>query len=183
MSDETVIRFCAPTLAALKTGSLFTTEVESEKDLCDSLRSLNVRLGGKGLRVMPLRIKNGHALVYLYRPEKLKADLMHPLAKSLLTPLGYDCGNVNAAVGQLRARLAKCDDFPHEIGLFLGYPPLDVDGFMHRHDEACYTGYWKVYGNLDEALKTFARYRRCLEIYRARAQAGKRLEELAVRHA
>lgn len=31
MSDETVIRCCAPTLAAIKTGSLFTVRLKAGK--------------------------------------------------------------------------------------------------------------------------------------------------------
>lgn len=39
--------------------------------------------------------------------------------------------------------------FPHEMGLLLGYPIEDVVGFMeHSGKEYLYSGYWKVYENV-----------------------------------
>ena len=49
--------------------------------------------------------------------------------------------------------------FPHEIGLVLGYPPVDVEGFIEKEGrDFLYSGYWKVYGNLEDTLKTFEAY-------------------------
>ena len=45
MSEEQVVRNCAPTLAGLKTGNLFACPYENREDLLDFLRSLNRRLG------------------------------------------------------------------------------------------------------------------------------------------
>ena len=40
------------------------------------------------------------------------------------------------------------DNFPHEIGIFLGYPLKDVVGFMgYGKYKFCKTRYWKVYGD------------------------------------
>ena len=47
MSEEQVVRNCAPTLAGLKTGNLFACPYENREDLLDFLRSLNRRLGKK----------------------------------------------------------------------------------------------------------------------------------------
>ena len=61
---------------------------------------------------------------------------------------------------QLRRRLAQSGQFPHEIGLFLGYPPCDVLGFLHdagRHSKL--SGYWQVYGDAQAALALFAKYK------------------------
>ena len=41
MSEEQVVRNCAPTLAGLKTGNLFACPYENREDLLDFLRSLN----------------------------------------------------------------------------------------------------------------------------------------------
>ena len=51
--------------------------------------------------------------------------------------------------------------FPHEIGLVLGYPPVDVEGFIKKEGrDFLYSGYWKVYGNLEDTLKIFEAYDR-----------------------
>lgn len=77
-------------------------------------------------------------------------------------------------------RLQEAETFPHEIGLFLGYPPEDVEGFMqHRTDVLCVST-WKVYGNLEAAQRTFARYKKCTRVYLDQHRQGKALERLTV---
>lgn len=49
--------------------------------------------------------------------------------------------------------------YPHEIGLFLGYPVWDVEGFVeHAGEDYKLCGYWKVYDDLPGAVKTFQEY-------------------------
>ncbi len=46
--------------------------------------------------------------------------------------------------------------------MFLDYPPDDVKGFIEdrcAENLAC-PGYWKVYGNPDEARKIFSEYKK-----------------------
>ena len=51
--------------------------------------------------------------------------------------------------------------FPHEIGLLLGYPLKDVDGFIkNRGLNYLLCGYWKVYHDKDRAKKIFEEYDR-----------------------
>ena len=60
---------------------------------------------------------------------------------------------------KLEAHMEGKGDFPHEIGLLLGYPPEDVIGFIeNRGQNPLYIGYWKVYSNLEECRKVFAGY-------------------------
>ena len=80
----------------------------------------------------------------------------------------------------IRDRCQK-DGFPHEIGLFLGYPPEDVQGFIdHRAMDFKCAGLWKVYGDQQRAQALFDRFRRCTQRYCALWQTGLRLEQLAV---
>ena len=61
----------------------------------------------------------------------------------------------------LQLRLT-CGAFPHEIGLFLGYPPEDVEGFrLHRGRDYKLCGCWKVYSDVEGARQCFRRYDRC----------------------
>ena len=49
--------------------------------------------------------------------------------------------------------------FPHEIGVFLEYPLLDVKGFLKNNGKNfIYSGYWKVYGNVNETIGKFRQY-------------------------
>ena len=83
MPEELVVRQCAPTLAGIKTGSLFRAAYEDKKQLLGQIREINQRLHEKGLCLLPLRFRNGNALLYLYRPERLKTDLNNELARGL----------------------------------------------------------------------------------------------------
>ncbi len=180
MSNEMLIRFCAPTMASLKTGNMFNCPFGSKEEMTSELRRLNRSLGQKGLRVVPLRWNDGHALVYLYRPKMLEKDLRNDLASKLLSECGYTSGNPNSCIAQLITRLRTDQGFPHEVGLFLGYPPADVDGFMHRKNACKLSGIWKVYDDVEGASRQFTRCKRCTEGYLRRYQQGYPLDKRTV---
>ena len=181
MTEDHLIRHCAPTLAGIKTASLFTCNYEEKERILDSIRRMNQRLRVKGLRVLPLRFSDKKALIYLYRPTKLSADLEDAVAAKILHQCGYSCNSCGPCVVKLAQRLRERDGFPHEIGLFLGYPPEDVCGFIEQGPECCKcTGCWKVYGDEVSAKKKFAQYRKCTRIYCDLWAKGKDIERLTV---
>lgn len=50
-------------------------------------------------------------------------------------------------------------EYPHELGLLLGYPLGDVLGYINNHGmNYLYCGYWKVYEDVDYAKKKFYQY-------------------------
>ena len=84
-------------------------------------------------------------------------------------------------LGQLMRRFRSESEFPHEIGLFLGYPPEDVKGFIDNNAENCKcVGAWKVYGNPEEAEKVFERFRKCTKAYSEQLLKGRSVERLIV---
>ena len=103
----------------------------------------------------------------LYRPSRLKKDLSSPEAVSILSGKGYSCDDPDRCLAQLVEHLRDDKEFPHEIGLFLGYPPEDVRSFMKSPCQGvkC-VGCWKAYSNKEEAEKTFERFQKCTEIYK-----------------
>ena len=181
MSEEYVVRQCAPTLAGIKTGSLFPCPYQSRRALMSEIRALNRRLSPKGLILLPVRYLDGKALLYLYRPSNLRQDLKDRLAAQVLEQAGYSCSKSEQCVVRLIRRFKENEDFPHEIGLFLSYPPEDVKGFIDNR--ACNfkcSGLWKVYGDEARAQAMFARFRKCTEIYCKLWQEGSSIEQLAV---
>lgn len=179
MPEELVVRHCSPTLAGLKSANMFSCAYKSRAELNRDIRSLNRLLGKKGLRVIPLRYSGGKALIYVYRPQKLNSDLGSEKAHRVLESCGYSCGSAGKCLSRLIARLSESEDFPHEIGLFLGYPPEDVAGFIEKK-KCKLTGFWKVYGDTDSAEKKFASYRKCMRVYYSCWSEGCPLEKLAV---
>lgn len=177
MSEELIVRHCAPTLANLKTGSLFVCPITDRPSFFSSLRSLNELLVPKGLRALPLRIREYSALIYLYRPSRLKKDLENPAAIKILQDHGYSC--YGKCLPKLIERVRASEEFPHEIGLFLGYPPEDVQGFLDHRPCKC-SGCWKVYGDENKAKKTFDLYKKCERVYCQQLARGIDIKRLTV---
>ena len=145
------------------------------------IRQLNRRLSPKGLCLLPIRFLPGQALLYLYRPAGLPRDLRDAQASELLRQAGYGDESCARCVARLACRFREGKEFPHEVGLFLSYPPEDVKGFTaHRANDFKCAGLWKVYGNEEKARSLFAKYKKCTEIYCALWQSGSKLEQLAV---
>ena len=70
-------------------------------------------------------------------------------------------------------------EFPHEIGVFLGYPPADVQAFCRFGGANCkLCGYWKVYGDVEHARSCFARYDDCRECLCGGIGRGRTLAQL-----
>ena len=82
MSEELIVRHCAPTLANLKTGSLFVCPITDRPSFFSSLRSLNELLVPKGLRALPLRIRERSALIEVGAQTNTYAE-----AKAAMVPL------------------------------------------------------------------------------------------------
>lgn len=74
MCEQMLVEHCSPTLAGLKTGSLVLIRYRDSSELTADLRDINRRLTPKGLRTVPLRYRNGTALIYAYRPSRLAKD-------------------------------------------------------------------------------------------------------------
>ena len=108
MSEELVVRQCAPTLAGIKTGSLFSCPCDSPEELRQEVRRINRLLAGKGLCLLPLRFDGGRALLYLYRPSRLRQDLEDAEAVRLLEESGYPCHSAG--------QCGKMTNFPTRSG-------------------------------------------------------------------
>ena len=77
---------------------------------------------------------------------------------------------------------SSCDgDFPHEIGVFLGYPLGDVEGFIaNRGRNFTCCGCWKSYGDPDAARRHFAQLNKCTAVYLRLFHSGTPVLKLAV---
>ena len=146
MLEESLVRHCSPTLAGLKSGSLFNYSYQSLDSLLKQINYWNTLCGHKGLRLALLDADHRKSLIYVYRPENLKRDWSCPRISAFLNSTGYDPKNPEGSIAYLSYRIRKEKDFPHEIGLFLSYPFEDVIGFIKNRGQNCkYCGCWKVY--------------------------------------
>ena len=82
---------------------------------------------------------------------------------------------------QLSRRLCCSAEFPHEIGIFLGYPLHDVVGFIeNRGQNFTCCGCWKSYGDPDAAQKHFDQLSKCTAVYLRLFHSGTPILKLAV---
>ncbi len=182
ITEKMLIEHCALTLSSLKTASLFTVKFFDAHSLKAAIDFWNNKFADRGVALKLLKVGQRAALVYLYRQDMLMADMADKDAKRLLLQHGYDSLGVAAAIDKLAQRLCSYNEFPHEIGLFLGYPPKDVEGFICNDGKNCsLCKYWKVYGEKDEALQTFARFDKCKAIYKKLWLDGRDIMQLTVK--
>lgn len=180
MSESLLVRHCSPTLAGMKTASMFSCTYPTEAEMREQVRKLNRIMREKGLCVIPLRYHNGKGLIYVFRPQQLQDDLQGSDVCTILKARGYPCGDPARCLNCLVRRLQGSTEVPHEIGLFLGYPPEDVAGFMENRKPAPCAGPWKVYGDAEAAQKRFAAYKACTSTFCEALAQGEPLERLIV---
>ncbi|MBR1481570.1 MAG: DUF3793 family protein [Ruminococcus sp.] len=182
MSEDLIIKHCSPTLAGLKTANLFTCAYAHRQDVECFAREFNRRFSRKGVKMLPLDFGKSRALIYVFRPTRLQRDLSDAQAIAILKTMGYDSFDNRNCLNRLKSRVQGCPEFPHEIGLFLGYPPEDVRGFILHKGNCCKCcGCWKVYGNEEKAAREFAKYKKCTDIYYSKWLQGTSINKLVVK--
>lgn len=110
-------------------------------------------LAASGLAWRELPGRRGGVLLLIYHAEALARLLARPATRAVLARAGYaDPGVPEAALDQLASRLGE-ENFPHEIGVFLGYPLKDVAAFLGWVELpfAC-QALWRIYGNPERSL-------------------------------
>lgn len=117
-------------------------------------------LAKAGLSLAVLYSDTDKHLVFIYRKKELNVYLECAEVRAFLSSYGYRGECFNMYLSKLKSRMQEFyidkSEFPHEIGVFLGYPMCDIKGFLnHRGLDYLYSGYWKIYDNLDETLKKF----------------------------
>jgi hypothetical protein len=152
-----IVNHLSPVIMGCKPAALFTLQTT---DVCCSLADTLPR----GLDLMVLRKSENGLLVFVFEKALLEKTMAGRAAGNILAARGYPSGGPVAAVlSRLKKRFSG-DVFPHEIGLFLGYPAADVLGFVeHGGRDYKLCGYWKVYGNVRQALRRFRQYDECRE--------------------
>lgn len=174
---------CAPTLAGLKPASLFRYQPGAGQSGSAMAAAWHAALCDRGVAVRVLKTcpRTGAVLVYVYRPAQIDTLMKNRDVLQFLQSEGYRPGTADELLAQLSQRLCCEGEFPHEVGIFLGYPLADVVGFIQNRGQnftAC--GHWKVYTDPAAAQQQFARYKKCETIYTRCYQSGTPIRRLTV---
>ena len=167
---------CAPVLAGVKISNLLIVEADALSRVCKLL-------GGSSIRCFLLKRDKAKVVVFLYYPKKLQEYLLQEDVGHFMKRSGYEDCSYWRVLSHFQKRyldyMEHLREFPHEMGILLGYPVEDVVGFQENCGrEFLYTGYWKVYGHLVEKLMLFRLYEQVKEQQIQMLAAGLKVSEM-----
>lgn len=136
---------CAPVLAGLKASNLLIVKNDCVKKVKEILKNTPISC-------FVLLVTQHKTMILLYRKEQMESYLSATSVKGLFKELGYKEYNFSDILSVFQRRygdyMAGGKEFPHEMGLVLGYPAEDVEGFIKNEGKNFFfIGYWKVYAN------------------------------------
>ncbi|MFO3665381.1 DUF3793 family protein [Anaerococcus sp. ENR0831] len=156
--------YCSQVLANIKPSNLFTisnTAYEVDK----LIETWNKDFNKYGIYFQVLTKRENTSSILCFRKDLLQKFLSYEKTKCFLKNCGYDTSNIASCTRCLKDRFLE-DEFPHEIGLILGYPYDDVIGFIeNKGRNYLYSGYWKVYKDKEDKCKLFNLYNKIRRIY------------------
>jgi hypothetical protein len=120
--------------------------------------------------------------VLFFDSEFMKRRLIAPEVSQLLYERGYgEFESVRLSLDKLRDRFCTME-FPHEIGVFLGYPVKDVRGFINRSEPSVLVnkGLWRVFGDPTVSLHLMKQYRLAENLGRRISAACNNLESCII---
>ena len=173
-----VVTQCAPVLKGVKISNLITMKP-------GGWRKIRAYLKKSRIICIPLYADAEKEVLFLYRYEQLEWHLKNREVREILRSCGYESFEVASVLVRLRRRYQLyagiSKEFPHELGVLLGYPVGDVQGFIDNRGENSLTSrYWKVYQNPKEAEKIFDLYDRVKEQALKEIMCGRTLSHVAV---
>lgn len=167
----------APFLKGMKESALLSVPNRMLDEMLKLLESLSINcflLYGDDKKQMLL----------LYHKEQLEQLLQDPIRVAFLKRYGYSTGNLEGKMELLSLHMKEYyerkGEFPHEIGVFLGYPQGDVEGFIANGGKNyLISSYWKVYENESVTREKFAQFDRARERAIYQLLSGMSLREIA----
>ncbi len=161
--EQTIVHCGAPALCGIKPSCLFSMGKERYGAKLDKIREWNSELSETGISIVPVPRSCGPVLFFVYDRALLLRQCEGACVKEYLLQKGYPVyAGFKAMLAELLHRLSCGKEFPHEVGVFLGYPLGDVIAFeRYAGTGYAYSGYWKTYGNVSAARMQAARYREC----------------------
>lgn len=150
----------APTIERIKPSTIITLNNDKRKlySLWEKYKFSFINY--YGLNFCELSKGDDKTTLLFYDLELLRGILSCDANMDFLKNFGYSTDmTLNEALDFLKLRFKY--SFPHEIGVFLGFPLDDVKQFIeYPYKECIYYGYWKVYTDLERAKIKFDLYDR-----------------------
>lgn len=144
---------CAPVIVGIKMSNILTVSSEEEAMLESVLRETEIT----HYRLLRYEVKS---VCLLYRRFELESYLQDKQVQQFFLTNGYEDLSIAGILKIFQQRyetyMMNKEDFPHEMGILLGYPLEDVQGFIrNKGKNYLYTSYWKVYTDVEEKKQLF----------------------------
>lgn len=167
----------APFLKGMKESALLSVP----NSMLDEMRKL---LEALSIKWFLLYGDDKKQMLLLYHQEQLEELLADPVRIAFLKAYGYEkkCLEEKLEILSLHMKnyYNKAGEFPHEIGVFLGYPQGDVEGFIANGGKNyLISSYWKVYENESVTRERFAQFDQARERAVYQLLNGMSLQEIA----
>lgn len=173
-----IVTQCAPVLKGVKLSNLIAVKPGQSHQVKSYLK-------GTEVICTLLYTDENKEILFLYRYDMLGNYLKKAEVKFFLASYGYLDTGITGIFIRLRGRYQNYADgnqeFPHELGVLLGYPVADVVDFIRYKGKYCLMErYWKVYHDLEGAKRTFQIYDEARETAMEEILAGYSLLKVAV---
>ncbi len=177
--------YCMPTLLKAKPSNVVNVNKKYVEDEMKFYQIISNEIEQFGSSCSILYDNEVMCLLLIYNNELLHQVLVQNENEFVLKSYGYEFHNnlVENSIERLRERYKvyrnEGMDFPHELGIILGYPLKDVKDFIKNNGRNyIFCGVWKVYNDVDKAEKTFEVFRMLREDAMRIVLSGKRLNEI-----
>ena len=133
---------CAPLITGVRISNLLMIESCNEP-------ALRLVLKRSGISYFKLGQTEGKTAFLLFKRTKLEEFLQKNDSLEILKSSGYEEFSFGSILLKFKERYTtyitqQGMQFPHEMGLLLGYPTEDVEGFISNEGKnSLYCGYWK----------------------------------------
>ncbi len=169
---------CAPILSGSKAANIMTVTGRE-------FFRIGYLLQGTDISYRFLKTKGDKGVLYLYRERELVTYLHAEEVRDFLKEYGYMSDNLDDMLERLSNRICFYSSgnaaFPHEIGIFLEYPLMDVKGFLENDGKNfIYSGYWKVYHDVQRTIQKFRQYDEERERAVMAVVSGQKIKDITV---
>lgn len=134
--EELLAYHCAPTLKGYKMANMFHVSRQSFPRAKEMILEYNEKFKAKDLAFRILQAEQPRITFYVYSIDTFGKILKQERIRMFLERLGYPTHSPSACLDFLERRMEEAN-YPHEIGIFLGYPFEDVLGFIQNKPCCC----------------------------------------------
>ena len=167
---------CSLVLSGIKPSNLLIYSNHCEGCISEELKNT-------GAEHMKLYTGKNDSVSIIFNREKLEKSLLDEENREFIKQYGYEDFSVNSVIEKLAGRYTEFKEgraeFPHEMGIVLGYPLEDVSGFIENNGKNyLYSGYWKVYKNAEEKIRLFKTYKDIKKYFVEQIENGRQIHQI-----